>query len=133
MKKIWSLLPFLLVSCLQDLPDCEGKKDVLSNDWIIKEIFIDEVKQESASYQGYRLHLDPTGTYQRNQPAGFPDAGAWSLTNGETVLVLQPSISPEEQYLIDSFTLRELVLVLNRSSTKSGPSKIRFVLIPEQL
>lgn len=125
------LLPMILSACIGDLPDCESKADVLAGAWIVKEVFIDEERQEPTSYKAYRLSLETTGEYTRSQPAGFPDAGKWSLGNGQTVLVLAPNISPEEDYVIESFDLRELVLVLNRNSSKAGPSKIRYILIPE--
>jgi hypothetical protein len=122
----------LMFACGPDLQDCDSKGDVLAGAWIVKEVYIDDEPQEPSSYKAYRLNLQETGDYQRSQPAGFPDEGKWSLTNGENVLELAPSISPAEDYTIESFDLRELVLTLTRNSSKSGPSKIRYVLIPEE-
>lgn len=131
MKKIFASL-LILTSCVGALPDCETVEDVMIGAWIVKEVYIDNIKQESESYAGYRLQLDPNGSYERKQPAGFSDAGNWAVPNA-TNFVLQPNISPEEQYVLESFTLRELVLVLNRNSSKAGPSVVRYVLIPETL
>jgi hypothetical protein len=134
MKKIriLSLSLLLLAGCGPDLEDCESKADVLEGVWIVKEVYIDDVPQEPTSYKAYRLNLKKDGAYERTQPAGFPDSGNWSLASGQTVLVLAPVVSPEEEdYVIESFDLRELVLVLNRNSSKEGPSKIRYVLIQE--
>ncbi|HMJ71301.1 MAG TPA: hypothetical protein VK508_20535 [Cyclobacteriaceae bacterium] len=134
MKMIRMLsLSFLFMSgCGPDLEDCESKADVLEGVWIVKEVYIDDVPQEPTNYKAYRLNLKKEGAYERTQPAGFPDSGSWSLASSQTVLVLAPGVSPEqENYVIESFDLRELVLVLNRSSSKAGPSKIRYVLIPE--
>lgn len=125
------LILSILSSCGPELQDCDSKGDVLAGAWIVKEVFIDDQRQEPTSYKAYRLSLETSGEYQRSQPAGFPDAGNWSLTGGEKTLVLTPNVSPPEDYVIESFDLRELVLVLNRNSSKSGPSKIRYVLIPE--
>lgn len=125
------LMLLLLGACGPELEDCNSKGDVLAGAWIVKEVYIDDERQEPSSYKAYRLNLLTTGEFERSQPAGFPDAGSWSLTTGETVLVLAPNISPEEDYVIESFDLRELVLVLNRNSSKAGPSKIRYILIPE--
>ncbi len=126
------LMIMMLSGCGPDLADCDSKGDVLAGAWIVKEVYIDDQPQEPTSYKAYRLELKDTGEFQRAQPAGFPDAGNWSLDSGETVLVLQPNVSPQEDYVIESFDLRELVLVLNRNSSKAGPSKIRYVLIPEE-
>ncbi len=122
----------LLSACGPDLEDCESKADVMEGVWIVKEVYIDDTPQEPSSYKAYRLNLKKEGEYERTQPAGFPDSGSWSLASGQTVLVLAPVVSPEEEnYVIESFDLRELVLVLNRNSSKEGPSKIRYILIPE--
>jgi hypothetical protein len=121
----------LLTSCGPELQDCNSKGDVLAGAWIVKEVYIDDQEQLAGSYKGYRLKLEDGGEYERSQPAGFPDSGSWSLTNGDNTLVLAPSISPVEDYVIESFDLRELVLTLNRNSSKAGPSKIKYVLIPE--
>jgi len=122
----------VLSSCGANLEDCNSKGDVLAGAWIIKEVYIDDEPQEPTSYKAYRLVLETSGDFERSQPAGFPDAGKWSLATGETVLVLEPNISPAEDYIIESFDLRELVLVLNRNSSKAGPSKIKYILIPEE-
>src|SRR5882762_8743515 len=115
----------LMLSCGPELKDCNSKGDVLAGAWIVKEVYIDDGKQNAEAYKGYRLKLEESGEYERSQPSGFPDSGNWLLTSGENTLVLEPSISPQEDYIIESFDLRELVLVLNRNSSKSGPSKIR--------
>lgn len=125
-----SLLTVLL-SCGPELEDCDSKADVMWGVWIIKEVFIDGQRQEPTSYKAYRLDLRKEGDYERTQPSGIPDTGGWSISSGETELILDPNNSPEENYVLESFTLREMVLVLNRNSSKEGPSQIRFILIPE--
>lgn len=131
MRLIVVISLMLLMSCGPELQDCNSKGDVLAGAWIVKEVYIDDELQNAGSYKAYRLKLEDNGEYERSQPAGFPDSGEWSLASSETVLVLAPSISPPEDYVIESFDLRQLVLTLNRNSTKSGPSKIKYVLIPE--
>lgn len=133
MKRLFTLILFAATACVPSLEDCSSKADVLEAVWVVKEVYIDNARQEPTSYAAYRLNLQPQGAYERSQPAGFADSGSWSLASGETVLVLQPNISPEEDYVIESFDLRQLVLVLNRNSSKAGPSQIRYVLIPETL
>ncbi|HZY82962.1 MAG TPA: hypothetical protein VFE50_25760 [Cyclobacteriaceae bacterium] len=129
---ILSLSLLVFSACGPDLEDCATKAVVFEGAWIIKEVYIDDQRQEPTSYRAYRLLLKPDATYERTQPAGFPDSGDWSLTSSETVLSLDPLLSPEtENYVIESFNLRQLVLVLNRNSSKAGPTKIRYVLVPE--
>lgn len=131
MKRLF-IVTLILTSCVGDLPDCETIQDVMTGSWVVKEVFIDNIKQEPESYGAFRLQLDPGGSYSRTQPTGFSDAGNWSVT-GETSFLLEPNVSPAEQYILESFTLREMVIVLNRNSSKAGPSTIRYVLRPEKL
>lgn len=130
MRKLLFIL-LTMSSCLGDLADCDSKADVMHGVWKIKEIYIDGLKEDASNYANYRLNLKDDGTYERRQPSGFPDSGTWLLSNQEQTVVLQPNISPEEQYVLEAFTLREMTLVLNRASTKAGPSQIRYVLIPD--
>lgn len=130
MKKIYVLF-LVLMSCVPELPDCDSKADAFQGVWVLSEVYIDGSKEDATSYAAYRLTLKENGSYERRQPSGFPDSGTWQLINQDKTLSLVPNVSPEEQYVVETFTLREMTLVLNRSSTKSGPSQIRYVLIPD--
>jgi hypothetical protein len=134
MRSIRLIVPliFFASACGLDLEDCDSKADVMEGAWIVKEVYIDDERQDANNYKAYRLQLKPAGEFTRTQPAGFPDSGTWTLTDNQGVLVIAPAISPEENYVIESFDLRELVLVLNRNSSKAGPSKIRYILIPAE-
>jgi hypothetical protein len=129
-KILLSLSALFLAACIPELEDCDTKADLLKGAWIVKQVFIDGIEQDPKNYAAFRLTLQSDGHFQRQQPDGFPDSGSW-LLDGETTLTLQPNISPAEPYVIALFNLRELVLELNRSSIKKGPSQIRYVLIPE--
>jgi len=126
-------------SCTEDIPDCPSKLCVISGGWKLTEVYTDDVKDNSdiSQYQLILLMPSPTtetfSNFNRTQPSGNTDAGIWSLTNNETILRLIPDNNPNftEDWIIESFTPRQLILVINRNTgIKQGPSKIRFVLEP---
>ncbi|HOX81674.1 MAG TPA: hypothetical protein PLJ60_10605 [Chryseolinea sp.] len=134
------LIPiFGQVACGEDIAECPTKMCVMSGGWKLTEVFIDGVK-DSEDLSKYQLILNsPTpkdaiiSDFDRTQPSGTTDNGSWSIENNQTILRLIPDNDPllTEDWLIESFTLRKLVLVITRDvSTKGGPAEIRFVLEP---
>ena len=133
----FSICVFLLgcFSCSTDLPECPTKMCLLSGGWKLTQVYVDGVPDNSDLSQ-YRLTLlEPVAnatesTFDRTQASGTQDNGSWSTQNNDQVLQLIPSNDPllTEDYVIESFTLRELVLVINRASNKTGPEQIKFVL-----
>jgi hypothetical protein len=110
---------------------------LLSGGWILTEVFVDGIKDNSDLSQYQLLLAEPaanatSSTFNRTQPSGAEDSGSWSTQNNDQVLQLIPSNDPllTEDYVIETFTLRELVLVINRASNKTGPEQIKFVLEP---
>jgi len=110
----------------------------MSGGWILAEAYIDEVK-ETIDLGKYALVLNQpsplastTSNFNRVQVSGSQDSGSWSLENGEKILRLIPDNIQfaAEDWVIESFTPRQLVLVVIRDSSKEGPSKIRLVLEP---
>ena len=134
---VWIFSISLVFSCSPDLPECPNKMCLLSGGWILTEVYVDGVKDNSDLSQ-YQLILDEpatnatSSTFDRTQPSGAEDSGSWSTQNNDQVLQLIPSNDPTltEDYVIESFTLRELVLVMNLASNKTGPEQIKFVLEP---
>lgn len=126
-------------SCTEDIPDCPNTMCVMSGGWKLVEVYVDDEPDDSDLSQ-YRLTLlmpDPTDAvtaiFNRTQPSGTTDDGIWSIENNDTVLRLVPGNEPRytEDWVIESFTPRQLILVLTRDTgIKDGPSKIRFVLEP---
>lgn len=126
------------VSCGEDIPDCPNKLCILSGGWTLVEAYADDVK-ESQDLSEYLLTLiSPTpstatsSTFTRIQPSGASDDGTWELQNLDKILVLTSTNDPAnpEKWIIESFTPRQLILVLNREPSKDGPSTIKFVLEP---
>lgn len=134
------LLLFTGSSCSEDIPDCPSRMCIVAGGWILTEVYIDNVKDNTSDLSQYRLILnepDPTtattSDFDRTQPSGENDAGSWSLENDEKVLRLIPGNDPTftEDWIIKSMTPRKMILVLNRDVTiKDGPAKIEFVLEP---
>jgi Lipocalin-like domain len=125
------------VSCGSDIPDCPTKLCVLAGGWRLVEVYVDGVKDTSSDLSKYRLTLFmPTPTtavtsdFDRINPSGREDTGNWQLINNSTILALLPDSSPEERYIIKSFTPRQLILVIDRDENKTGPSEYEYVLEP---
>jgi hypothetical protein len=127
------------VSCTEDIGDCPSKMCIMARGWKLTEVIVDDVKETSDLSQ-FQLMLNmpstvtaTTSDFSRTQISGNQDTGAWSIENNETILRLQPNNDPDftEDWIIESFTPRKLILVINRNTTlKQGPSKIEFVLEP---
>lgn len=127
------------ISCSEDIPDCPSKMCILAGTWELTEVFVDGAK-ETGDLSKYELTLNmpapvtsTSSDFDRIQPSGASDGGVWSVENNGSILRLIPFNDPllTEDWIIDRFTPRELVLVINRDTgIKEGPSKIEFVLEP---
>jgi hypothetical protein len=112
---------------------------IVAGGWQLVEVYVDGELDDSDLSQ-YRLVLnmpDPTtattSDFNRIQPSGASDHGTWTLENNETILRLIPDNNTllTEDWVIDSMTPRQMVLILNRDVTiKQGPSALKFVLEP---
>lgn len=144
MKTILLKFAFLLflfgeVSCGKDIPDCPSQMCVIAGVWKLTEVFVDGVK-DTGDLSKYQLELimpNPTTAttsgFNRIQPSGNKDDGTWSIENKDTILRLISNVNPAnpEDWQIESFTLRKLVLVITRNaSVKGGPGKIQYNLEP---
>ncbi len=134
---IWLISTLLAFSCSPDLPECPNKMCLLSGGWVLTEVYVDGIKDNSDLSKYQLILLAPaanatSSTFDRTQPSGSQDNGTWSTQNNDQILQLIPGNDPSltEDYVIESFTLRELVLVINRASNKTGPSQIKFFLEP---
>lgn len=136
---ITALTGAISISCSEDIPDCPSKMCILAGTWQLTEVYVDGSK-ETGDLSKYELTLHMpapvTATasgFDRTQPSGAIDDGTWSVENNGTILRLIPFDDPllTEDWIIDTFTPRQLVLVINRDTgIKDGPSKIEFVLEP---
>jgi len=143
-KKLYSIFLILGVacsislSCSENIPDCPSQMCVMSGGWVLTEAYVDDVK-ETIDLTKYSLVLNQpapttaiTSVFDRTQVSGSHDNGTWSIENEDTVLKLQPDNNqiPAEEWIIESFTPRQLVMVIIRDDIKQGPAEIRFVLEP---
>jgi hypothetical protein len=136
------------ISCSEEISDCPNKLCVMSGGWKLVEVQIDG-ENSTEDFSNYQLILtNPTPTtevssqFQRVNISGSADSGTWSVENTNpdaqssfkgSVLRLRPSDNNElrEDWEIESFTPRQMILVMNRDITaKDGPATIRFVLVP---
>ncbi|MEJ7643591.1 MAG: hypothetical protein WKF87_03285 [Chryseolinea sp.] len=131
------LLLIIEVSCSSDISDCPSKLCVLAGGWRLVEVRVDGIKDISTDLSKYRLTLympNPTtaitSDFDRTNPSGRQDNGAWELRNNNTVLALLPVNTSEESYIIKEFTPRELILVIDREDNKTGPNQYEYLLEP---
>jgi hypothetical protein len=136
------------ISCSEEISDCPNKLCVMAGGWKLQEVQLDG-ETFNGDYSGYQLILnDPapateaSSQFQRVNIGGTQETGTWSVENTNqseqtpfkgSILRLKPSGSDllKEDWEIESFTPREMVLVLHRDITaKDGPAVIRFVLVP---
>jgi len=136
-KIILIVLLVVEASCGNDIPDCPNKLCVLAGGWRLVEVRVDGVKDISSDLSKYRLTLympNPTtaitSDFDRINPSGRQDTGAWELRNNSTVLALLPVNTPEEPYIIKDFTPRQLILVIDREDDKTGPNQYEYFLEP---
>jgi len=110
----------------------------MAGSWQLVEVYIDGSKEVS-DLSNYRLTLnmsDPSASvsdFIRIQPSGASDIGSWSIENNDKILRLIPdnNIALTEDWIIEKFTPRELILIINRDTgIKDGPAKIEFRLEP---
>jgi hypothetical protein len=120
----------ILISCV-DAPECPTKEELMLGGWRLVEVRIDG-QRDSEDLSNYRLLLSDAGIYSRVQVTGLEDEGSWGLQPNQRVLVITPSGAPIEEYVVEEFSLRSMVLFVERSDPgKVGPTEIRFFLIRE--
>jgi hypothetical protein len=144
MKRRLVLLLSMIVSgisyrCAENIPDCPNQMCVLAGSWKLTAVYYDNASV-LGDFSQFRLTLiepqpttNETSGFTRIQASGEPDAGSWSIENNGTILRLIPNDISEltENWMIESFSPRELVLIINRDTgIKEGPATIRLLLEP---
>jgi hypothetical protein len=136
------------ISCSEQIDECPNKLCVMAGGWKLVEVQLDG-EIYLGDFTQYQLTLtDPapstetSSQFQRVNISGNHDAGTWSVENTDptqqtpfkgNVLRLKPSgnAALQEDWKIESFSPRQMILVLNRDITaKDGPATIRFILEP---
>lgn len=127
------------MQCSEDLPECPGKMCIISGAWKLTSVFFDD-EEDFSDYTNFRLTLNypqPSDNiisgFERIQPGGEADSGTWSIESDGSVLRLVPAnnVLLTEDWVIERFSPRELVLILHRDGgVKEGPSTIRLRLEP---
>ncbi|HYF68858.1 MAG TPA: hypothetical protein VD884_12030 [Ohtaekwangia sp.] len=110
--------------------DCSGAHCPYVGNWKLKEVFLDDNAVDE-DYSNYSLHLkepsdgNVTGIFTRLF-ADQNDEGTWEVTNNDDVILLSTS-SGVEEYLVESVSNSQLILLLYRESNKPGADMIRYV------
>ena len=126
-------------SCTENLPDCPSKMCILTNEngWQLVEVYEDGVKQ-NVDLSKYKIVLTmpnataTQGTYNRVNTNGSSDSGVWQTENNDEILALIPDNdnTRKEPYIISAFSPRELILIINRDSNKTGAKQLKYVFEP---
>lgn len=134
-----AIVAFLLsgTSCGNDIPDCPSKLCTLAGGWRLVEVRVNGIKDNTQDISRYRLTLHmpspktaTTSDFDRTNPSGRPDNGTWNLINNNTVLSLHPDQSPEENYVIDELSPRQMILITDLEENKTGRDEYMFILQP---
>lgn len=136
MKNIFSISVILVCALIsfscddEASDDCSGAHCPYVGNWKLKEVSLDGSVVEN-DYSNYRLHLkEPTEGFATGiflRVFGEQDGeGTWEVTNNNDVILLNTSYGVEE-YLVESVSSSELILVLHRESNKPGADMIRYV------
>jgi hypothetical protein len=129
-SSFWGIAALVfMISCV-DVPECATREELMLGGWRLVEVRIDGERDEENLNQ-YRLFLSDGGIYNRVQVTGLEDSGEWNLGNNQRFLIISPSGAPIEEYLVEEFSLRSMVLFVERNLGKVGPSEIRFFLVRE--
>jgi hypothetical protein len=126
------------ISCSEDITDCPSKMCIIAGGWQLTEVYEDGVRNTQIDFSRYRLVLrmpapatDTTSVFTRVEVSGDSTTGKWSIKNNNKILQLRPESLPNEKWVIQSLTPRQLVLVITRDTDiKAGPGKIEFILEP---
>ncbi|HTF21934.1 MAG TPA: lipocalin family protein [Chryseolinea sp.] len=136
-KLTMAAIVFTGTSCGNDISDCPSKLCTLAGGWRLVEVRVNGVKDTSTDITKYRLTLympNPTtaltSDFDRTNPSGRQDNGEWELVNNNTVLALHPAQSPQENYVIDRLTPRQMILITDLEEDKTGRDEYEFVLEP---
>ena len=122
-------------SCGENIPDCPSKMCIIAGGWQLVEVDEDGVKQ-NIDLSKYKVILTmpssqaTEGNFARTNAQGTQDSGIWKTENKDEILLLVPASSPEEPYIINAFSPRQLILVINRDSNKVGPTQIKYIYEP---
>jgi hypothetical protein len=110
--------------------DCTGNLCPFVGTWQLNEVAVDG-SDVPGNYDDYILDLaspttDPSlAEFARHYTDGEDQAGTWTVTNNNNVLVLSAD-GEDEEYIVETITSDQLILVLERESNKPGPSQIRM-------
>jgi hypothetical protein len=124
------VMSFTLIwaSCIfQEAPDCPNKEELLEGSWKLVRVEING-QRLSGPLEEFSLVLSEFGIYSRIAIDGLSDGGSWSLSDNARLLVIRPDNQPLEEYLIETFNLRTLVLFVDRDNDKIGPDTIKLFL-----
>jgi hypothetical protein len=126
-------------ACNENIPDCPTKMCILTNEngWQLVAVYEDEVKQ-TIDLSQYKIVLsmpDATatqGSFNRTNTMGNTDSGVWQTENNNKILALVPDndATRKEPYIIDKFSPRQLVLIINRDSNKEGAKQLKYIFEP---
>jgi hypothetical protein len=107
-----SLYTLLIVLCLPLLAlKCENvepasKQELLSKEWKVSQVLIDNIPDQSMDYSGYRRRFDANGNYTFTNAAGNTLTGTWEFDSNQQNLILDKNTSKQQ-------TVRVVVLDAN--------------------
>lgn len=92
-------IPLLALNC--DRPvDPPSKEVLLSKEWKITEILINNVPDQSTDYNGYRRKFDSAGSYLFTDSPGASSQGTWEFDSNKQNLILDKGTNKQQNVRI---------------------------------
>jgi hypothetical protein len=97
-------LPLLALKC--ENVDPPGKEALLSKEWKVSQVLINNIPDQSVDYSTYRRRFDASGNYTFTDGPGTTLTGTWEFDSNEQNLILDKNTSKQQ-------TVRVVVLDAN--------------------
>ncbi len=94
-------LTFVASNCKKPEPEPvkPTEEQLISKEWKVKRVTINNVQDESTNYSSYRRKFDTDGTYKFTDAPGVTKRGKWKLTSNKQRLILDED-TDEEQVMV---------------------------------
>jgi hypothetical protein len=113
-------------------PTPPTETEMLSKEWRVKRVLIDNVPDQSTNYSAYRRKFNSDGSYRFTDGPGKTKTGKWKLSSNNQRMILDESTDEEETvFILNGISEDELDLEFTLPEDyKHDERKIVYELIP---
>src|SRR5690349_16851774 len=87
-------LPLLALKC--ENVDPASKEQLLSKEWKVSQVLINNIPDQSVNYSAYRRRFDAGGNYTFTDGAGTTLTGTWEFDSNQQNLILDKNTSKQQ-------------------------------------